>query len=43
MVSDVAVAPLLGGGHWQHYAAAALGAVLVVAIGKGIQLRHARA
>jgi YjbE family integral membrane protein len=42
IISDVALKALAdGGGHWMHYAAATLGAVLVVGIGKWLQKRPA--
>ena len=41
IVSDVAFKASVEGRHWLHYAAAALGAVLVVGLGKWMQKRHA--
>jgi YjbE family integral membrane protein len=39
IASDNVVAEVLAGNPWMHYAAAALGAVLVIGIGKAIQSR----
>ena len=41
IVSDVVLRDVVAAMPWLHYAAAALGAVLVVAIGKLLQNRHA--
>ena len=40
IISDVALKTTVDGGPWLHYAAAALGAVLVVGLGKLMQKRH---
>ena len=40
IISDVSLAAFLESAHWMHYAAAALGALLVVAIGKAMQARQ---
>ena len=40
IISDVALGSMVGQGHWQHYAAAALGAVMVVATGKFLPKSH---
>jgi len=40
IISDVALQPMVEGAHWLHYAAAALGALLVVGLGKLVQKRH---
>lgn len=42
IVSDTSLASLREGSHWIHYAAAAAGAVLVIAIGKALQARASR-
>ena len=42
IVSDTSLAGLREGNHWIHYAAAAAGAVLVIAIGKALQARASR-
>jgi YjbE family integral membrane protein len=42
IVSDTALAGLREGRPWIHYAAAALGAVLVIGIGKALQARASR-
>lgn len=41
MVSDATLRGFTAEAHWLHYAAAAAGAVLVVALGKAMQKRHA--
>ena len=41
IVSDVALRSFAAANPWLHYAGAVTGAVLVVAIGKGLQKRHA--
>ena len=41
IVSDVALKGIVEGGHGLHYLAAALGALLVVGLGKLMQKRHA--
>ncbi len=41
IASDVALKASFEGSHWLHYAAAALGAALVVGLGKWMQKRHA--
>lgn len=41
IVSDVALRDFAEANHWIHYAGAAAGAALVIAIGKGMQKRHA--
>ncbi|MEO8857715.1 MAG: TerC family protein [Burkholderiaceae bacterium] len=43
LFGDVALQPYLGADHWQHYLAAAAGAVLVIVVGKTLQKRHASA
>ena len=40
MVSDVALKELVEGNPWMHYTGAALGAIVVVAVGKYLQKRH---
>lgn len=40
IISDVVLQPMVEGAHWLHYAAAALGALLVVGLGKLVQKRH---
>ena len=40
IISDVALKTTVDGGPWLHYVAAALGAVLVVGLGKIMQKRH---
>jgi YjbE family integral membrane protein len=41
VINDVVLQPIVEGAYWLHYAVAALGAVLVVGIGKLVQKRHA--
>ena len=41
IASDVVFKSFADQAHWVHYAAAALGAILVVGLGKAIQRRHA--
>jgi YjbE family integral membrane protein len=40
VVSDSAVASVIGPMHWVHYAAAVIGAVLVLLLGKVMQMRN---
>jgi predicted tellurium resistance membrane protein TerC len=39
IAGDAVIAPHLEGNHWLHYAAAAAGAALVIALGKFMQAR----
>ncbi len=43
ITSDVSLRGVLAANPWMHYVAAALGAALVILIGKGLQARGARA
>jgi predicted tellurium resistance membrane protein TerC len=43
IVSDVSLKDILAANTWLHYAAAALGAALVVGVGKYLQNRHTAA
>lgn len=40
IINDVALKPMVEGAQWLHYASAALGAMLVVGLGKLVQKRH---
>ncbi len=42
IVGDVILKPVLASAPWLHYAAAALGAALVIMIGKKLQQRHSQ-